>query len=332
MAERQLNTYAIQSRREAQHDLVAPDDLVLELAGHAESLPEAALPYCVDLARERVLFTTHDLPGMAKLLGAAFMFNDQLETAQSVISVPFERLDEAVPKAGARPVLVFSPGRTGSTLLIRLLSAAGIACASEPDMLTQVVGIPRSALALLPTGTREALARACIAQLGRALGTGVVIKLRSQCNARPLLLTDAARGCRVVFMLRGVQGWALSRHRSFIEPPETVASILRQAIDALDKLAFSGAVFDVLWFETLAADPASALRICAPGVAVDEAVVAGVMARDSQEGTAIARELVAAAPAQDGFLTQFTLDWAAARAGAEWHPSTEALLAEAWAR
>ena len=332
MGQRAVNIYPILGRREAQHDVVAPDDLTLGAAGpwQQAGLPAGTLPYCADLARERALFTTHDAAGLAKLLGAAFMFNDQLETAREVISVPFEHLDDLVAPAPGAPVLVFSPGRTGSTLLARLLAAAGLACASEPDMLTQLARAPRDEYRLLPPGTREALARACLAQLGHTLGGGVFVKLRSQCNARPLLLTDAAPGCRVVFMLRGVAGWALSRHRSFIEPPETVASILRQAVDALDKLAFSGAVFDVLWFETLAADPAAALRVCAPDLAFDPDLLAGVMGRDSQEGTVVARALVAAALAQDGFLEQFARDWREARAGAEWHPSTEALLGEMW--
>ena len=332
MAQRFVNTYTICERREAQHDVVAPDDLSLSLTGPwpAERLPVGTLPYCADLARERALFTTHDEAGLAKLLAAAFMFNDQLETATGALSVPFERLDEVVAPPTAPPVLVFSPGRTGSTLLVRLLAAAGLACASEPDMLAQLARAPRDAFRLLPQGTREALARACLAQLGHTLGGGVIVKLRSQCNARPLLLTEAAPGCRVVFMLRGVAGWALSRHRSFLEPPEIVASILRQAIDALDKLAFCGAAFDVLWFETLAADPAAVLRVCAPGLAVDPGLLGAVMARDSQAGTGVAREVVAAAPAQDGFTAQLARDWVEARAGAEWHPATEALLAEMW--
>ena len=333
MGQRCVNTYTILGRREAQHDLVAPDDFRLALTGpwREERLPAGALPYCADLARERALFTLHDAPGLDRLLSAAFMFNAQLETATGVLSVPFESLDEVIAPAPASPGLVFSPGRSGSTLRVRRLAAAGLACASEPDMLTQLARAPRDAFALLlPPGTREALARACLAQLGHTLGGGLVVKLRSQCNARPLLLTEAAPGCRVVFMLRGVAAWALSRHRSFLEPPEIVASILRQAVDALDKLAFSGAAFDVLWFETLTADPAAALRICAPGLRYDQGLLNRVMARDSQEGTVIARDLVASAPAQDGFLAQLAQDWPAARAGAEWHPATEALLAEMW--
>ncbi len=332
MGTRDINTYAIEARREAQLDLVDPTDLTLALqpAQAAAALPPGTLPYCADVARERVLFTVHDAAGLARLREAAFMFNAQLETAQAALSVPFEHLGESVGVPAVPPVFVFSPGRTGSTLLVRLLAAHGLPCASEPDALTQVALLPKQAFALLPPGTREALAQACTAQLGHTLGAGLHVKLRSQCNGRPLLLTQAAPGCRVVFMLRGIASWALSRHRSFLEPPEIVASILRQAIDALDKLAFSGAPFDILWFETLCRDPEAALRICAPGVPPDAAALDAVMARDSQEGTAVARALVAAARAQDGFMAAFSQAWTEARTGAEWHPATERLLAEMW--
>jgi hypothetical protein len=162
------------------------------------------------------------------------------------------------------------------------------------------------------------------------MGGGLCVKLRSQSNGRPMLLVHAAPGCRVVFMLRGLRSWATSRHRSFAEPPEMVAAILREAMDALDKLLFAGADVRVLWFETLAASPGEALRVCAPDLVWDGAVVDAVMRLDSQAGTMVARDVVAALPApeMDGFFAAFEAAWREARAGAEWQPATEAYLAE----
>jgi hypothetical protein len=333
MASRGINTYAILARREAQHDFVAADDFTLATPDVAASprLPPGTLPYCVDLPRERLLLTHHDPATLHRVLSAAFMFSAQLETAHAVTSIPFERLDE-LPPPQAAPTFVFSPGRTGSTLLARLLAAAGQPCASEPDVFTQILRFTRDEVRLLPADTRHRLALASIAALGHTLGGGALIKLRSQCNGRPLVLTDAAPGCRVIFMLRGIPAWAHSRHRSFLEPGETVAAILRQAIDALDKLAFSGAAFDILWFETLVANPQAALRVCAPHLQPDPARTAAVMALDSQAGTTVARDLVASLPTQDGFWADFRTCWSEARAGAEWRPETEALLAAMWDR
>jgi hypothetical protein len=317
-----------------QQDYAAPTDLELSLEGHVavDKLPERILTYCADMMRERVLFTCHDPEGLARVLSAAFMYAGQLHAAAQAISVPFERLDELKVTVAAPPVFIFSPGRTGSTLLARLLAAAGLACASEPDMLTQVARLPRDAFRLLPPDTRASLARCCIHNILTVLGGGTFVKLRSQCNARPLVLTEAAPGCRVVFMLRGVRAWAISRHKSFLEPPESVAAVLREAVDAWDKLAFSGVPFTHLWYEDLVADPGAALLACAPEASFDAAAIAAVMARDSQEDTPISRSLVAAMPAQEDFWTAFLTAWEEARAGAQWHPDTEGVLREMWGR
>lgn len=330
MGIRGINSYAIVSRSDAQYHSVSPDDFFLSIANGAASpnFPPRTLPYCVDLKRERVLFTEHDAAGFDRVCNAAFLFNDQLATATRAYSVPFERLSELPPPPAQPPVFIYSPGRTGSTLLVRVLAAAGLACASEPDILTQIANIEQREFRLLPADTRGNLMQAAVNGLSRAMGGGVCIKLRSQSNVRPLLLPDAAPASRVVFMLRGARAWALSRHRTFAEPPEMVARTLRQAIDAYDKLAFAGVDFAPLWFETLESDPEAAVRACCPGVAADPAALQAVLARDSQEGTMISREAVAASQTRDDFIAAFFKEWPGARTGACWHPDTERVLEE----
>jgi len=331
MSLRGVNSYAITARRDAPDHNVSPDDFQLSLVTSMARvrLPEMAVPYCVDMRRERVLFTDHDAAGFARVRGAAFMFGEQLATAVGVHSVPFERLPELAAGLDPPPLLVFSPGRTGSTLLVRVLSAAGLCCASEPDILTQIARFAEEDFRLLPPPTRQWVARAAIAGLQRALGARLCIKLRSQSNERPLLLVRAAPGCRVVFMARGMRGWAMSRHRSFGETPEMVAAVLRQALDAFDKLLTMGSVA-VLWFETLASDPERAVRICAPDAVFDPGAVHGALAEDSQAGTMVSREAVAGSAMQSDFFAVFRQAWPSFRRGALWHAETEALLSEMW--
>jgi len=294
-------------------------------------LPELALPYCVDIVRRQVLFTNHDAAGFACVRGAAFMFGEQLATAVGVHGVSFEQLGAFAAGGMAPPLLVFSPGRTGSTLLVRVLSACGLSCASEPDVLTQLGQIPEAQIVACGDGLREMLARAVIGRLVDVLGGGVCIKLRSQANERPLVLAGGAAGGRVVFMLRRARDWAESRHRSFAEPPGAVAAVLRQAVDALDKLQFAGLDFAVLWFETLVADPRAAVAACAPGLRFDGDAVRAALSRDSQEGTMVSRSALAGFRGDSGFDTAFEAAWQVARAGAEWQPATEKLLAEMFA-
>jgi hypothetical protein len=251
-----------------------------------------------------------------------------LLAATGVASVPFERLAECESDLPPpRPTLIFSPGRTGSTLLARLLAASGAACASEPDMLSQVCRFNREDRVRMGFAMEPVLLRACVMSLCRALGPAPFIKLRSQCNARPLALLAAAPDASATFLLRRMRAWARSRHLAFGEPPVAVAAVLREAIDALDKLQETGVPFRVQWFEDLARDPFAVLRACLPSVEVNPAAVMRVMQQDSQGGTAMAREAVAAASADPDFAAAFAVAWAGARQGAEWGAGTLALLA-----
>ena len=332
---RLTHRYDIVSRRPVMPGGAAVADFELAWAASSPQpdLLDRALAYCADFAGERVLFSVHDQAALTRLFAAPFLFPEQWRLAAHIVSVPFEQLAEAgLPGPALQPCFVFSPGRTGSTLLVRLFEAAGLACASEPDMLQQVVWMAADDRAKLPPDADTRLAGACIAALGRVRGNGVIVKLRSQCNERPLAITRSSPGCRAVFMLRRMAPWALSRHRVFAEPPAAVASVLRQALDALDTLGLAGVPLDVLWFETLAADPMAALRICAPRTRPNASALSRVMASDSQQGSAIARSLVRHQRVQPEFMADFAAAWAVARAGAAWTTQTEALLAQMWER
>jgi hypothetical protein len=327
MPERPTLYFDIEKRQSELRDGVAPDDFVLRRRESPLPFPARALAYCADLQAERVLFSVHG-QRLNALFAAPFLYTAQLRDAVGMASVPFERLAELEGNLPApRPTLIFSPGRTGSTLLARLLAASGAPCASEPDMPTQVCRFNREDRMRMGFAMEPALLRACVVALCRALGPAPFIKLRSQCNARPLALLAAAPGASAIFLVRRMRPWARSRHMAFGEPPLAVAFVLREAIDALDKLQSAGVPFRVLWFEDLVRDPAGALRACVPAHLVNRAAVARVMAEDSQGGTGVARDAVAASSADPGFGPGFEAAWEAARAGAEWGPGTLALLA-----
>ena len=226
MPQRLLLHYDIEDRQHELRDFVAPDDFVLRRRDTPVPFPKGALAYCVDLQAERVLFTCHPHAAMAALFQAPFLYAAQLHGASHAVSVPYERLAECeAGKPVLAPVLIFSPGRTGSTLLTRLLRAASVACASEPDMLAQICRFGREDRLRMGLPMEPALMRACLASVTAALAGGLpliqppFVKLRSHCNARPLPLLDALPGTRAVFMLRHAKPWARSRHRAFGETP-----------------------------------------------------------------------------------------------------------------
>jgi hypothetical protein len=325
MPERRLLHFDIADRQRELRDLVAPDDFVLLRRDTPCVFPARALAYCADMQAERVLFSLHGAD-MAALFDAPFLYAAQLRDARQVVTVPFEQLAALDAGTACRPSLIFSPGRAGSTLLARLLAACGMACASEPDMLTQVCRFEREERARIGPDMEVALLRTCLAALARALGPAPFVKLRSHCNARPLPLCAAAGDGRAFLLWRRVAPWALSRHRTFGESPASVAAVLRQAVDAADKLLGEPSPPTILWFEDLLHDPAAVLQACVPDLALDLDRVGRVMATDSQAGTAIARDALAGATEDADFADAFAASWAAARAGAEWAAATQALL------
>jgi hypothetical protein len=325
MTQRLILHFDIAGRQPELRGSVAPDDFLLARRETPLPFPQGALAYCADMQAERVLYSVHGAVA-GELFTAPFLYEAQLAGATGVVSVPFERLDElATPGPPPEPVLVFSPGRTGSTLLARLLQAAGQPCASEPDMPTQICRFGREERRRIGLDMEVALQRACLASLVDALGPAPFVKLRSHCNARPLPLLEAMPGGRAVFMLRRLHPWAVSRHRAFGEPPQSVAAVLRQAMDALDKLQGADAQLHIIWFEALRRDPLAVLRDTL-GVAAAADALAPVMAQDAQGGTAIARARLADARVADGFITAFDAAWREARRGADWSGATQACL------
>ena len=331
MPSRTINQYAIVSRHDVPSDVAAPEDFTLAPTSVRSSpnLPPHALAYCADFGAERVLFTHHDPARSQSLFAAPFLFVEQLRSASSVTAVPFERLAElGLVEAGMRPMMVFSPGRTGSTLLTKLLAAAGLGCASEPDMLTQIARTDTAVWADLPPDMDRLLAAACIGALCRVLGVGAAIKLRGWCNARPLAMVQGFPACRVLFMLRGMTGWVLSRHRVFGESADAVAAELLRALDALDTLAAEKIAVEILWYETLAVEPEAALARL--GARVPALLLAQIMQQDAQEGSWIARRIVAGRPVQSGFMSEFAACWARCRQERFWSVGTEKLLQLMW--
>jgi len=179
MVERAVLFFDIEDRQAELRDGVAPDDFVLRRRESPLPFPDGALAYCADLQAERVLFSLHG-PALTGLFAAPFLYAAQLQGAVGVASVPFERLSEWEAGLPApRPRLIFSPGRTGSTLLARLIAACGAPCASEPDMLSQICRFNREDRVRMGFAMEPALLRACMMSLCRALGPAPFIKLRS---------------------------------------------------------------------------------------------------------------------------------------------------------
>ena len=297
--------------------VAAASDFELGEAIPLGSLPRGhVLPYAFDLAARDLLMTLHLRPEVP--LAAPFLYAAQREGTRVAVRVPWDGLDAAFgpPDRGARPILVFSPGRTGSTLLDELLGCAMPLTVSEPDTGSQL-GVLRPGFARLGPALHERLVWHALAPLlARApAGAPCAIKFRSQANGAIGDMIRVFPRARFVFMLRRRTAWARSTFRAFRHRPEQAVGNLLAALKALQLLVRSDAERHILFYEDLVAAPEAALA----GVLGREAPlppdvaarVAQVMAGDSQRGTAVSRDRTAReAEGEAEWLAAFDALWA----------------------
>lgn len=324
-ARRQIHRLRVLARHRAAQGIAAPHDFTLGFDGPAcaaELQRERSLIYCLNLQTERVVFT--DLPAdfRSAVFAEPFLYGAQLDQARQAWSVPVERLAEVVPAPPQlAPVLLFSPGRSGSTLLARMADRAFACAASEPDTLTRLAIMTGDERCLLPDAAAAAIVRATAASLARYLGPAPLIKLRSQCNARADLLLRALPQAQAAFLFRAPFGFARSRNRAFGEPAEDIARQLGEAVLALLHAQRAGRAPQVLWYEALQEDAACCLRaLLGPRAAAlgevpradAHAIAEGpALPWDSQAGSGISRDALRGLQVAEGFDAAFAAAWAA---------------------
>lgn len=273
-----------------------------------------ALPYAFDLDAREMVFSLHDDPRV--LLAEPFIYTAQRNDLHRIGRIGFDRLDAvygAAPPA-VPPILVFSIGRTGSTLFNRLLACAVVWSVSEPDTISQLA-LSGDDFTGLATEQRRFLTWHALSPYLALAGSGVcAVKFRSQINAIAGEVALAFPTARHVFMLRGLENWALSTYRTFGIKPVHVAARLKEGLQAIAVLKAAGVTLEIVHYEQVIADPEATLgRIVGPGLQAGpdlSAEIAGVMSKDSQAGTRLERAGVKAAPEGEAdWLARFLHLW-----------------------
>ena len=214
----------VRARRTDRIAIACSNDFVRGSALDAPDELCGLLPYCLDFVQARAIYVAGIDAGAAS--AAPFYYLHLRRNARSLVSVPIEhgRLGDG---AQAEPVFVFSPGRCGSTLLSRILNAAGIASPSEPDFYTQMSSVLWSSPC---NPLRAPYCRAMwnmSADLCAAVGNAPVIKLRAECCRAPGLFVRAPQA-KTIMMMRSFEDWAPSTARVFApNPGKAVRKYLR---------------------------------------------------------------------------------------------------------
>ncbi len=233
-----------QKQRRGPLDCVAPADFAAKPAADVDAHILLSNPlitlYCLDPARKTALFV--ETAADVDLSAAPFFYQAQYEHASRLYEVSWDTLhalaDSATLDLG-KVVLVYSVGRTGSTLVSAALNALeGVVGIAEPDVFTQLVAmrdfngsnadevglLARSCLRLQckPTAQVQAPAR-------------WVLKLRSFGIELGDLFHRYCPGTKNLFLYRDLASWLQSAGRAFAAHEDEVAvrASLQAALSAM---------------------------------------------------------------------------------------------------
>ncbi|MFP3506144.1 sulfotransferase family protein [Burkholderia sp. SIMBA_062] len=302
--------------------MVRPGDFDARIvARHASlaELPERGryVPLYADWRAARLVYGRWE--GDAALSDVPFLYQHQRRHVRWLAEVPFDLLDAWDDAAGLTPTFVFSIGRCGSTLLSRLLAAAGEPAISEPDVLTNVACVDDDAELAALQRWGPSVVRAAVSGLALACGRAPVIKLRARCNRAVEVFLQAFAQARYVFMFRDRDDWVRSTSRAFGERGEVLAELLKVSVEAFDCLHRAGVGPELIWYEDLLAGPLPALQriVSDPAslAACSDAIVAA-LGRDAQEGSGLSREVMSVRGADADALAAFDARWRTIRCDA----------------
>ncbi|MDO5706499.1 MAG: hypothetical protein Q4G49_15720 [Paracoccus sp. (in: a-proteobacteria)] len=222
----------------------------------------------------------------------AFFYQEQRRNARAVLFASFEdalRLDAPLTR---RPVLFFSIGRCGSTLISKIAQTCGLDTWSEPDSFTNLNrarGLRRGQPDLVRALTHLALSDLDRLSTGAAFG----VKLRAEVTQTMGSIMDTAPDAVSFFVLRDAVEWARSSRRVFGVDEHQSARRLVKMILAARQAVEAGHDLRVLDYRRMVTQPQTvAAMICdAAGLPLpDTARLDRTMQTDSQQGTSINRE------------------------------------------
>ncbi len=250
----------------------------------------ALVPYCLNFDTGTILFSAAIDPKQA--MEAEFHYAYLRERTRFFVELPGPSI--RLPQSAALPksLLLFSPGRCGSTLLAKVIRALGGVCISEPDFYSQ------AALHALPAGSLGTndrhlleIARKFLVSLWMRSTDSVVMKMRSHANYAPMaLLPEGEDPRKTLFLMRPFEPWCESRMRAFDNDLQDNFRIYAAALKALRQLQQQTHCL-LLDFDEINGPSLEWARRLAAFLDHDfnEEAVRRVMSEDSQAGTPLAK-------------------------------------------
>ncbi|MDO5613748.1 MAG: hypothetical protein Q4G14_10985 [Paracoccus sp. (in: a-proteobacteria)] len=264
---------------------LAPEAEVVETAlGEYHSL------HHIDLDRARVCWV--DAGRKISDREGAFFYQEQRRHAQAVLFAPFDDAVQLDAPLTRRPVLFFSIGRCGSTLISKIAHTCGLTTWSEPDSFTNLTRARDLRLSQPQTVAR--LTHLALSDLDRlSEGTAFGIKFRAEVTGSMASIIDAAEDAVSFFVVRDAVEWARSSRRVFGVTADQSVRRLARMVNVVRRVSGSGRRIRLLDYRQMVTQPETvAAMICdAAGLPYpDPARLQQTMQTDSQQGTSINRE------------------------------------------
>jgi|SRR5579884_221206 len=315
-----------EKRRKVLPGLVGPADFKVRDGGAIEPRillqnPNLSL-YCLDFDNRQALFV--ETSPECRLSQAPFLYQAQYEAARHLIQIPYDMLHSLAAEVRLDPaklILIYSVGRCGSTLVSRAFNQVeGVESLSEPDVFTQM----RWACSWEGPESSEnaALLKSCtLLQCvpGRLQGAGAwALKFRSEVTILGPKFYSIFPEAKVVFLYRNAVAWMRSYWR-YIQtcfpkaptsglrtpnkeghtPLEKLAGAWLGTMQACREMQRQGIPMFLARYEDLTVAPWEVLSQMFAFCGLAERRVGNldvVLKEDAQEGTALSRTSLAAAP------------------------------------
>lgn len=277
--------------------IVSPDDIIIS---HTKEITAevanklALIPYCIDFKNNALIHVAGLDPFVAAK--ASFQYVYLRQHAENFLRTP---IPAKVPKTNASPVILFSTGRCGSTLLAKITTAMGVTTISEPDFYSQAVYHlsiqPKLAAQFQQVTHMTAYASTfLLSPFMKSGATKFLIKTRSQVNYAPqAVLSNFSTPPKTIFLMRDFHSWCISRMRVFNSSLESNLRIYIRAIHCLRWIKENHDCL-IIHYEDLQSTPEIVVSQLADyfEVPLHFENIKQVLKRDSQEDTALAKNKI----------------------------------------
>ena len=172
-----------------------------------------------------------------------FFYLTQFHYAEKLILVSFNDIEELPLIQNAKPILIFSAGRSGSTLAGKLTEFVGIPTISEPDTFSNLAKAS-GFINAVPELARKLL-KLCFANIEAMYEGEAVYAVKFRGYVTPIIqkIVDATQPCKIIYLIRRADDWAISTMRALVRQILSGLRICFSIFPRLSRISLKTGVF-----------------------------------------------------------------------------------------